>query len=50
LKELYEGEENYYLVLELLKGPTLYKYLKTFEGHLPESDVQCIMKVDYLVN
>jgi hypothetical protein len=48
LRELYEGEQAFYLILELLEGPTLGKYIKNHDGPLLEDAIRLIMKVNII--
>lgn len=45
LHEIYEGEESYYLVQELLEGPPLNRFVKEQKQNIPEEDIKIIMIV-----
>ena len=45
LYEIYEGEKAYYLVLELLEGPPLNRFVREAAEGIPETAVRGAMKV-----
>lgn len=48
MKECFEGETSFYMIIDLLKGNTLTNYLlrKYYRNPAPEDDIRVIMKVN----